>query len=214
MEANMINLFIADDHTMFREMLRDAISQDPEIVIKDEAKDGDEALKKLLRTDYDVAVLDIAMPGMNGLNVLKEVVKAKPAQKVLMLSMYSEEQYALRAFRAGAYGYITKSEATKELLNAIHKVASGSKYINNQAAEQLLFKMTQQPEGVTHLELSEREYQVMKNIALGYTVKEIASGLNLSVSSISTLRTRMLKKMKMSNNAEVTQYVLENNLLD
>lgn len=210
----MINLFIADDHTMFREMLKDAISQDPEIVIKDEAQNGDEALEKLLKADFDVAVLDIAMPGLNGLNVLKEVVKVKPDQKILILSMYSEDQYAVRAFRAGAFGYITKSEATKELLNAIHKVASGSKYINSQVAEQLLFKITQEPEVETHLELSEREYQVMQMIALGYTVKEIASGLNLSVSSISTLRTRMLKKMKMSNNAEVTQYVLKNNLLE
>jgi len=214
MGLKMINLFIADDHTMFREMLKDAISQDPEIVIRDEAKNGDEALEKLLKADFDVAILDIAMPGMTGLDVLKELVKMKPDQKVLMLSMYSEDQYAVRAFRAGAFGYITKSEATKELLNAIHKVASGSKYINNQAAEQLLFKMTQQPLDATHLQLSAREYQVMKNIALGYTVKEIANGLDLSVSSISTLRTRMLKKMKMKNNAEVTQYVLDNNLLD
>ncbi|MCK5453883.1 MAG: response regulator transcription factor [Calditrichia bacterium] len=210
----MINLFIADDHTMFREMLKDAILQDPEIVIKDEAQNGDEALEKLLKADFDVAVLDIAMPGLNGLDVLKEVVKIKPDQKILILSMYSEDQYAVKAFRAGAFGYITKSEATKELLNAIHKVASGSKYINSQVAEQLLFKITQEPEVETHLELSAREYQVMKMIALGYTVKEIASGLNLSVSSISTLRTRMLKKMKMSNNAEVTQYVLKNNLLE
>ncbi|UCF64819.1 MAG: response regulator transcription factor [bacterium] len=210
----MINLFIADDHTMFREMLKEAISQDPELVIQDEANDGEEALQKLLKMDFDVAILDIAMPGMTGLDVLKEVIKIKPDQKVLMLSMYSEDQYAVRAFRAGAFGYITKSEATKELLNAIHKVASGGKYINSQVAEQLLFKMTQEPEAETHLELSEREYQVMQMIALGYTVKEIASGLNLSVSSISTLRTRMLKKMKMSNNVEVTQYVLKNNLLE
>ena len=210
----MINLFIADDHTMFREMLKDAISQDPEIVIKDEAQNGDEALEKLLKADFDVAVLDIAMPGLNGLDVLKEVVKIKPDQKILILSMYSEDQYAVRAFRAGAFGYITKSEATKELLNAIHKVASGSKYINSQVAEQLLFKITQEPEVETHLELSEREYQVMQMIALGYTVKEIAKGLNLSVSSISTLRTRMLKKMKMSSNVEVTQYVLKNDLLE
>ena len=213
MGCKMITLFVADDHTMFREMLKDAISQDPEITIKGEAKTGDEALEKLLKTEFDVALLDIAMPGINGLKVLKEVVKEKPDQKILMLSMYSEDQYAVRALRAGAYGYITKSEATKELLAAIHKVASGSKYINSNAAEKLLFQMTQSPRSESHLDLSEREYQVMKMIALGYTVKQIAEGLNLSVSTISTLRTRMLKKMQMQSNAEVTRYVMENDLL-
>jgi len=209
----MIKLFVADDHTMFREMLREAISQVPEFRIIGEAKTGNEALEKILNMELDVILLDIAMPGMNGLKVLKEALKVKPDLKILILSMYSEDQYAVQALRAGAYGYITKSEATKELLVAIQKVANGKKYINTDVAEKLLFQMTQSPPGESHLDLSEREYQVMKLIALGYTVKQIAEGLELSVSSVSTLRSRMLKKMNMKSNAEVTQYVLNNNLL-
>ena len=209
----MIKLFVADDHTMFREMLREAISQEPGFRIMGEARTGDEALEKILNSDYDVILLDIAMPGMNGLKVLKEALKVKPDQKILILSMYSEDQYAVRALRAGAYGYITKSEATKELLVAIQKVSSGKKYINTDAAEKLLFQMTRSPQGESHLDLSEREYQVMKLIALGYTVKQIAEGLELSVSSVSTLRSRLLKKMNMKSNADVTQYVLENDLI-
>ena len=160
----MIKLFVADDHTMFREVLRESISQEPGFRIMGEARTGDEALEKILNSDYDVILLDIAMPGMNGLKVLKEALKVKPDQKILILSMYSEDQYAVRALRAGAYGYITKSEATKELLVAIHKVSSGKKYINTDAAEKLLFQMTRSPQGESHLDLSEREYQVMKLI--------------------------------------------------
>jgi two-component system invasion response regulator UvrY len=209
----MINLFVADDHTMFREMLKDSLSHEPDIAIQNEANNGEEALRKLLESDYDIVILDIAMPRLNGLEVLNKLIEAKPESKVLILSMYSEEQYALRAFRAGAFGYITKNEATRELISAIHKIAQGEKYINSQVAAKLLFQITGSEERSLHKKLSKREYEVMLMIASGKSIKQIAQELNLSVSTISTLKKRMLLKMKMKDASEIIHYVLQEGLL-
>ena len=209
----MINLFVADDHTMFREMLKDSLSHEPDVIIKGEANNGEEALRKLLAADYDVILLDIAMPGLNGLEVLSKLRAAKPQSKVLMLSMYSEDQYALRAFRAGASGYLTKNEATKELISAIHKIAQGEKYVNSQVAAKLLFQMTGVEDKTGHEKLSNREYEVMLMIASGKSIKQIARELKLSVSTVSTLKKRMLTKMNMKDASEITHDVLQEGLL-
>lgn len=209
----MIRLFIADDHNMFREMLKDSLSHEPDIVIKGEANNGEEALRKLFESDYDVVILDIAMPRLNGLEVLSNLIEAKPESKVLILSMYSEEQYAIRAFEAGASGYITKNEATKELVSAIHKIARGEKYIKSEAATKLVFQMTHSEDKDSLKKLSKREYEIMLLIASGKSVKQIAQKLKLSVSTVSTLKKRVLIKMDMKDASEITEYVIKEGLL-
>ncbi|MEJ2051143.1 MAG: response regulator transcription factor [Calditrichota bacterium] len=209
----MIRLFIADDHNMFREMLKDSLSHEPDIVIKGEANNGEEALRKLFESDYDVVILDIAMPRLNGLEVLSKLIEAKPESKVLILSMYSEEQYAIRAFEAGASGYITKNEATKELVSAIHKIARGEKYIKSEAATKLVFQMTHSEDKDSLKKLSKREYEIMLLIASGKSVKQIAQKLKLSVSTVSTLKKRVLIKMDMKDASEITEYVIKEGLL-
>jgi two-component system invasion response regulator UvrY len=209
----MIRLFIADDHNMFREMLKDSLSHEPDIVIKGEANNGEEALRKLFESDYDVVILDIAMPRLNGLEVLSNLIEAKPESKVLILSMYSEEQYAIRAFESGASGYITKNEATKELVSAIHKIARGEKYIKSEAATKLVFQMTHSEDKDSLKKLSKREYEIMLLIASGKSVKQIAQKLKLSVSTVSTLKKRVLIKMDMKDASEITEYVIKEGLL-
>jgi two-component system, NarL family, invasion response regulator UvrY len=209
----MIRLFIADDHNMFREMLKDSLSHEPDIVIKGEANNGEEALRKLFESDYDVVILDIAMPRLNGLEVLSKLIEAKPESKVLILSMYSEEQYAIRAFESGASGYITKNEATKELVSAIHKIARGEKYIKSEAATKLVFQMTHSEDKDSLKKLSKREYEIMLLIASGKSVKQIAQKLKLSVSTVSTLKKRVLIKMDMKDASEITEYVIKEGLL-
>ena len=164
--------------------------------------------------DYDVVVLDITMPGRNGMDVLRQLRSERPQLPVLMLSVHSEEQYALRALRAGASGYLTKESAPDELVVAIRKVSSGGKYISSTLAEKIAFEMETGREQAPHDTLSDREYQVLCMIASGKTVMEIAQGLALSEKTISTYRSRILEKMKMKNNAELTYYAIKNQLVD
>ena len=205
---------LVDDHIMFRDLLKQALSEEKDIEIRDEASNGEEALAKIYKNNYDVILLDLSMPHVNGLAVLNELKETRPDSRVLVLSMYSEDQYAIRAFKYGASGYIRKNETIEELKSAIRKVASGGKYINAPAAEQLLFQMKDDSTQLPHHKLAAREYQVLCLIGSGKTVKEIAKQLNLSVSTISTLRSRILKKMEKKNNAELTKYVLNEGLLD
>jgi two-component system invasion response regulator UvrY len=209
-----IKILIADDHTIVREGLKQILMDTSDMVVAAEAVNGQEVLDKVWKDDFDVIVLDIAMPGRSGLDILKELKSLKPKLPVLVLSMYPEDQYALRVLRAGADGYLTKESAPNDLITAIRKVYSGKKYISHFLAEKLAFGLETDAARPPHELLSDREYQVMCRISSGKTVKEIADELSLSVKTISTYRARILEKMGMKNNAELTHYAIQNHLVD
>ena len=210
----MIKILIADDHVIVREGLKQIVAETSDMVVADEVGSGHEVLNKTLKNHYDVVVLDITMPGMNGVDILKQLKNQRPELPVLILSMHPEEQYAVRALRAGASGYLTKESASDELILAIRKVAKGRKYISSSLAEKLVFELEIDTEKPLHETLSDREYQVMCMIASGKTVKEIAEEIFLSVKTISTYRSRILEKMKMKNNAELTYYAVKHELVE
>jgi len=210
----MIKVLIADDHMMFREGLKQILSKQTDIVASDEAANALELIEKVREGDYDVILLDIAMPGRDGIDALKEIKQLKPGLPILILSMYPEDQYAVRAIRAGASGYLTKNRAGRELIAALQKVALGKKYISPDVGEQLASELERDTDQAVHQTLSDREYQVMCMIASGKTVKQISEELSLSVSTISTNRARLLKKMNLRNNAEVTHYAIKHGLVE
>ena len=210
----MIKVLIADDHTLVREGLKQIIDQHSDIKVTGEAKNGQEALEQVWKDDFDVVLLDISMPGRSGMDVLKEIKSAKHDLNVLMLSMHPEEQYAVRALRAGASGYLTKESAPDELIDAIRRVSIGLKYVTLSLAEKLAMELKFDRDKPLHEQLSDREFQVMQMIARGHTIKEIAEDLSLSVKTISTYRTRVLEKMNMKSNSDITSYLMENNLTD
>jgi len=209
----MIKILIADDHSIVREGLKQIVAESPEMAVRGEAVNGQQVLDLVHKTDYDLILLDIAMPGRGGIDILKQLKIEKPEIPVLILSMYPEDQYALRAIKAGASGYLTKESAPEELIGAIKKVARGGKYVSTDLAEKLVENLGKDTEKPDHTMLSDREYQVMTMIASGKTVKEIADELSLSVKTISTNRTRALKKMGMKNNAEFTYYAIKQDLV-
>lgn len=210
----MIKILIADDHAVVREGLKQIISETPDMLVTDEADNGQEVLNKVSKQHYDVVLLDITMPGRSGLDVLKQLKSKKPKLPVLMLSVHPEEQYAIRTLKAGASGYLTKGSATDELIAAIRKISTGKKYVSSSLAEKLAFDLDMDYEKPRHEILSDREYQVMSMIASGKTVKEIADELSLSVQTISTYRSRILEKMKMKNNAEIIYYAVKQGLVE
>ncbi len=208
-----IKILIADDHPIVRAGFKQVISDMPDMLVADEAGNGQEVLNLIGKKDYDLVLLDISMPGRSGLEVLKDLKSEKPKLPVLILSIYPEEQYAVRALRAGASGYMTKASAANELIAAIRKISAGGKYISASLAEKLAFYLDGDATRPPHETLSDREYQVMLMIASGKTVTEIADELCLSVKTISTYRTHILEKMKMKNNAEITLYAVQNKLV-
>ncbi len=210
----MINVLIVDDHAVVRAGLRQIISGVSDMVVADEADGAIEALTKIRKKGYSMVVLDISMPGKSGLDVLKEIRNEHPKLPVLMLSMYPEDQYAVRALRSGASGYMTKDSAPEELVTAIRTVAAGRKYISSDLAERLAFNLDSDMRKEPHEILSDREYQVLCTIASGKTISEIADQLSLSVKTISTYRSRILEKMQLKNNAELTHYAIRNHLID
>jgi DNA-binding NarL/FixJ family response regulator len=210
----MIQILIADDHTIVREGLKQIVADIQDIVVADEASSGHEVLDKALKNDYDVIVLDIIMPGISGLDVLKQLKTYKPELPVLVLSMYPEQQFAVRFIRAGAAGYLTKESASEELIEAIRTVSSGKKYITGTLAERLASELETGQQRQLHEKLSDREYQVMRMIASGRTVKQIAAELFLSEHTVRTYRSRILEKMRMKIDTELTQYAIKNNLID
>jgi DNA-binding NarL/FixJ family response regulator len=199
---------------MFREGLKQILAKDTDIIVSDEASNTTELLEKVQKGNFDVLVVDIAMPGRNGIDALKELKQIRPDLPVLILSMYPEDQYAARAIKAGASGYLTKNKAGRELIAAVQRVASGKKYIGPDVGEQLAVELEQNAGQPPHKRLSDREYQVMCMIASGKTVKQIADELCLSVSTISTNRARVLQKMKMKTNAEITRYAIKQGLVE
>jgi two-component system, NarL family, invasion response regulator UvrY len=208
-----IRILLADDHTMFREGVKQLLSNTPDLVVVGEASDAAQVLEKSRRMECDVVILDISMPGRDGIEVLKQLKQWNPHCNVLILSMYPEDQYAFRAIKAGASGYLTKNKASSELIEAIRRVASGRKYIGAEVAEQLAVDLERDTEKPLHRKLSDREYQVMCMIASGKAVTEIARELALSVSSVSTMRSRILRKFQMKTNAEITRYAIKHDLV-
>ena len=209
----MIKVLIVDDHSIVREGLKQILSETSDIVVTDEAGNGQEALEKVWKNRYDVILLDISMPGRSGLDILKQIKSDKPALHVLILSVFPEEQYAIRALKAGASGYLTKESTPNELITAVRKVSEGKKYVSASLAERLASHLEIKAEGSLHESLSDREYEVMCMIASGKPVKEIAENLLLSVKTISTYRARILEKMGMKNNAQLTHYAINNRLV-
>jgi len=209
----MINILVADDHAVVRQGVKQILAEVKDMVVKDEAQNGSETLKKVTENEYDVVLLDISMPGRSGLEVLEDIKAQRPKQAVLILSMHPEEQYAVRALRAGASGYLTKASAPQELIGAIRKVAGGGKYVTSSLAEKLADELEIDTEKLPHERLSNREHQVMLMLAEGKSVSDIADELCLSVKTISTYRSRIMDKMGMKKNAELTLYAVHNKLI-
>ncbi|HOW83999.1 MAG TPA: response regulator transcription factor [Spirochaetota bacterium] len=210
----MINIIIADDHEIVRAGLKQIISDSKDMLVKGEARDGQELLEKVREGDYDVILLDIKMPGRSGLEILKQLKVEYADIPVIVLSMHPEDQYAVRTIKGGASGYLTKETAGEKLIEAIKKVYRGGKYISPTLAEKLADSIANDREKPLHEYLTDREYQVVCMIASGKTVTEIAQDLFLSVKTISTYRQRILEKMNMKNNAELTHYVINNHLIE
>lgn len=210
----MVRILIADDHPIVRTGLKQILEDAPVKLTCEEADDGRQVLKKTSKTPYDLVLLDIAMPGIGGLDCLKQIKKETPQLPVLIISMYPEEQYAVRALKAGASGYLTKQSAADELLLAVKKVLSGGKYVSASLAEKLAMLLGKDSAEHPHEMLSDREFEVLRLIASGMTASRIASHLCLSVKTVSTYRSRILEKMKLRDNAELTHYALKHRLVD
>ena len=210
----MIKTLIADDHAVVRRGLKQILEETTDIVAGDEAVDSREVLEKVRAKKWDVLLLDITMPGRSGLDILKEIKQLSPKLPVLVLSMHAEEQFASRVLKAGASGYLPKESAPEELVKAIRKVHSGCKYISSSQAEKLVYLLDRGSEKPAHETLSDREYEVLRLIASGKTVTQIAQQLKLSVKTISTYRARILEKMKMQSSAELTHYAIKNRLVE
>ena len=209
----MLKILIADDHPIVRTGLKQILEEGPHKVHCDGAEDGNEVLQKTGQHIYDLVLLDIAMPKLNGIDCLKQIKKEHPKTPVLIISMYPEEQYAVRALKAGASGYLTKQSAADELLLAIKKVLAGKKYVSASLAEKLAWQLETDTNVAPHERLSDREFQVLQMIASGKTATQIAEELFLSVKTISTYRARILEKMGLTNNAELTHYAIKNDLV-
>jgi two-component system, NarL family, invasion response regulator UvrY len=205
-------ILLADDHEVVRKGLIQILAKSVPDLSVDEAVSGHEALAWALKTDYALVVLDISMPGRGGLEVLREIRSRRPKIPVLILSMHPEEEYAVRALRAGASGYVTKDSAAEELAAAVRRVLAGGRYVSGSLAERLAGELKPSAGRMPHETLSDREYQVMRMLAAGKTVKEIGEELSLSVKTISTYRSRVLEKMRLRNNAEIARYAVENRL--
>ncbi len=209
-----IRVLIADDHAIVRQGLRQILSDTPDLTVAGEAENGVQAVQLVRSGEWDVVLMDVSMPDRNGIDALKLIKKENPRLPVLILSMYPEEQYAIRALKAGASGYLTKQSAPDLLVTAIRQVASGKKYVSPSLAEELANAIGEDTERPAHEKLSDREYQTLCMIASGKTPTEIAEALNLSVKTVSVYRARLLEKMHLRNNAELTHYGLKHGLAE
>src|SRR5208283_2667159 len=198
----MIRVVIADDHTIVREGLKQLLSAAGDLEIVGEARDGQETLRLVRDNEVDVLLVDLSMPGRSGMELIKQVKSEKPKLRLLVLSMHAERQYAVRAIRAGASGYLTKDSATTQLVSAIRKVAAGGAFISAEVAEALALSAMPHAEGPPHASLSDREYQVFQLLVSGKAVTDIAADLNLSVKTVSTHKARLMEKMGLANQTE------------
>ena len=211
----MIQILITDDHPVVRQGLKQVISETSDITVAGEAGTGQEALDMIRTNEYDLVLLDISLPGVSGLDILKQITAEKPKLPVLILSIHSEEQYAVRALKTGASGYMTKASAPEELIGAIRAISAGGKYITSSLSQRLVMYIQSPSDSKPpHANLSNREYEVLCLIAQGRPVSEIARTLFLSPKTVSTYRTRILDKMGMKNNAEMMRYAIKNGLVD
>lgn len=209
----MIKILIADDHSIVRRGLRDILLEEfPDANITG-VNDGNELMREARSSSWNIIISDLSMPGKSGLEVLKQLKVEFPKTPVLILSMHPEDQYAIRALRAGASGYLTKESASDELVNAVRKILEGRKYITHSVAEKLAENLDNDSSKALHERLSDREFDILKMIASGITVSEIADKLSLSVATVSTYRARILEKTKMKSNAELTHYAINNKLV-
>ena len=210
----MIRIVVADDHTIVREGLKQVLTAASDLSVVGEAQNGHEVLQRVRELEFDVLLLDLSMPGKSGIELIKQVRAEKPKLRIMVLSMHQEPQYAVRAIRAGASGYLTKESASAQLVSAIRKVAAGGAFITDAVAEQLALGAMPQTEGLPHSALSDREFHVFQLLVSGKAVSEIAQGLNLSVKTVSTHKARIMQKMNMSNPAELIRYALHHRLID
>jgi two-component system invasion response regulator UvrY len=209
----MLRILIADDHAIIRKGLKQILLEEYPSAIIEEVNDAEEVIKKTISDEWDIIICDLSMPGRSGLDVVQQVKQNFPKLPVLILSIHPEEQYAIRVLRAGAAGYLSKDAATQELVNAVQRVLQGRKYVSSAIAEKMVSELDQDTSRPPHEVLSDREFEVFKMIASGKTVSEIAEQLTLSITTVSTYRARILVKMNMKTNAELTRYGLENKLI-
>lgn len=209
-----IRVLIADDHSIVRQGLRQILSDTEDMLVAGEAENGSQAMRLIRDGGWDVVLMDVSMPERNGIDTLKLLKKEFPKLPVLILSMHPEEHYAVRALKAGASGYLTKQSAPEQLVTAIRQVASGKKYVSPAVAEQLANAIGEDTDKLPHEKLSDREYQTLVMISSGKAISQIAEELNLSVKTVSVYRGRLLEKMKLKNNAELTHYGLKHGLVE
>lgn len=210
----MIRILVAEDHMIVREGLKQLLSNEADFAVVGEARDGNEVLKLVRELDFDVLLLDMSMPGKSGIELIKQVKGDKPRLRLLVLSMHQENQYAVRAIKAGASGYLTKDSASAQLVSAIRRVAAGGAYISAEVAEQLALDAMPNAAGLPHTTLSDREYQVFQLLVSGVTVSEIADRLNVSVKTVSTHKARLLEKMGIGSQTELIRYALRHHLVE
>ena len=210
----MIRVLITDDHALIRRGLKQVLQEGLGAVVVGEAQNAGEALDQITTRPWDVVVMDITMPGRSGLDILRDIKSIKPDLPVLILSMHAEDQFAVRVLKSGAAGFIPKESAPEELIKAIRKVITGGRYITASLAERMAFELATPSDKPLHEALSDREFEVLRLIASGKSVGQIAEQVKLSVKTISTYRARVLEKMNMENNAELTHYAIKHKLVD
>lgn len=210
----MIKVMITDDHAIVRQGLKQILSETDDISVTGEAENGFQALKLVRQYGFDVILLDISLPDRNGIEVLKQIKKEYPSMAVLMLSMHNESEFALRALKGGASGYLNKQSAPAQLVTAIRTVASGHKYITPVLAEELANTVTGGSDQPLHTTLSDREYQTLCMIAAGKALSEISVAMCLSPKTVSVYRARLMEKLKLANNSELIRYAIKHNLVD
>ncbi len=210
----MIRVILVDDHLLVRRGIRLALEDSQQIQIVGEASDYTELRQLMKDTEFDIIILDINLPGKNGIDILKSIRETDAKVRVLMLSMFSEDQYAVRSLRAGAYGYLTKTSAPELLVSALEKISQGKKFITPEIAEAMANSLTADVDEMPHESLSDREFQTLRLIASGKKLSDIAEILAISPKTVSVYRARLLEKMRLTNNAELTHYALKNKLVD
>jgi DNA-binding NarL/FixJ family response regulator len=210
----MIRVLIADDHTIVREGLRQLLEAAGDFEVVGDAADAAGAIQLARKVDFDVAVLDVSMPGRSGMDLIKQIRAERPRARIMMLTMHEQHEYAVRAIRAGASGYLTKDSAARELTSALRKVAAGGAYVTAEVAEQLALGAMPQAEAAPHALLSDREFQVLQSLVAGSTVSEIAKALSLSVKTVSTHKARLMEKVGVDNSADLFRYALRHGLID
>jgi len=209
-----IKLLLADDHPFIRAGIKQILEDEKDIQVAAEVGNAQEAIEKIRKNDYSIVILDISMPGISGIDAIKQIKVLKPNLPILVLSMFPEDQFAIRALRAGASGYITKDSAPENLVTALRKVSEGGRYVTSTLAERLAEVIESGVEKPSHEKLSDREYEIFRMIASGKTVSEIAKLLFLSVETVSSYRTRILDKMNMKKNSEIIIYAIKKKLIE